>query len=304
MEKGEIAKPLSPERWAINISHVLNAALGTEHFPIKVIEVAKEYSRLRFPADPITYIAGDDLPSFDGALLPSPDEKKGWGIIYNSAISSAGRINFTLAHEFGHYLLHRERYPKGFRCSTQDVTRWDSEYGQIEYQANKFAASLLMPLDDYKNQINPRSSVSIDQISACAVRYDVSLLAASLRWIEYTERRAVLVVSRDDYILWARSSQPAMKTKTYFRTSGAPVSIPVNSIAANRVEARSLREGVNLAANIWFKEPCNEITIFSEQHDFTISLLQLSGVTEFLVNDSEESDDADVADQILKNHGL
>lgn len=304
MAKDEIAKSLSPEKWAINLTHVLNAALGTDHFPIKVIEVAQEYSRQRFPNDPITYVAGDDLPGFDGALLPSLNGKKEWGIFYNKAVSSLGRINFTLAHEFGHYLLHRERFPKGFQCSAQDVLRWDSEYVQIEYQANKFAANFLMPLDDYRKQINPRSSVSVDQLGICAERYGVSLISACLRWIEYTERRAVLVVSRDDYILWARSSQRARKTGAYFRTSGAPISIPANSVAANRVAVESPRTGTNLPENVWFREPCNEMTIFSDQYDFTISLLQLSSIAEFSAMGDEEEDVGDLADRIRKNHGL
>lgn len=45
-------------------------------------------------------------------------------------------------------------YPNGFRCGDQDVVRWDSQYGQIEHQANVFAANLLMPLDDYRRQID------------------------------------------------------------------------------------------------------------------------------------------------------
>jgi len=30
------------------------------------------------------------------------------------------------------------------------VVRWDSEYGQVEHQANLFAANFLMPLDDFR----------------------------------------------------------------------------------------------------------------------------------------------------------
>src|SRR5207245_2631654 len=119
------------------------------------------------------------------------------GIFCNNAIASKGRVNFTVAHEFGHYLMHRAKNPNGLRCGQQDVGRWDSEYGQIEYQANVFAANLLMPLDGYRRQIDARSKVDIDMLAHCAERYRVSLIAAVLRWLEYTERRAVLVVSRD-----------------------------------------------------------------------------------------------------------
>jgi hypothetical protein len=40
-----------------------------------------------------------------GPILAGAAGKKGWGIFYNSAIASNGRINFTLGHEFGHYLM-------------------------------------------------------------------------------------------------------------------------------------------------------------------------------------------------------
>jgi IrrE N-terminal-like domain len=124
---------------------------------------------------------------------------------------------------FGHYLLHRAANPNGIRCNAQDVVRWDSAYGQIEHQANQFAATLLMPLDDFRRQIDPRTRVDLDMISQCAGRYRVSLIAAILRWLVYTERRAVLVVSRDDFILWSRASEPAAKTGAVFRTSGGPI---------------------------------------------------------------------------------
>src|SRR5271170_7179093 len=116
----------SPERWAIDISVLLNAAFGPDHFPIKVPSLAQQYSAQKFPDDPISLVAGENLKNFDGALFRAPAHKKGWGIIYNSAIRSAGRINFTLAHEFGHYLIHRHAYPEGIRCGEQDVVRWDS----------------------------------------------------------------------------------------------------------------------------------------------------------------------------------
>lgn len=266
--------PFSPERWAFEITHVLNAVLGAEHFPINVPAVAQEYSLQKFPSDPISRVAGDHLPGFDGALYKAPAGKKGWGIIYNSGMRSTGRINFTLGHEFGHYLLHRIAYPDGIRCGEQDFVQWDSTYGQIEHQANVFAANLLMPLDDFRRQVAPSSKIDLDGISHCSDRYRVSLIAAALRWLSYTEKRAVLVVSRDGYILWARSSTPALRTGASFRTSAGPISVPERSLAAQKPAAES-RATQEHDAGIWFREPVTEMTIFSEQYDFIISLLML-----------------------------
>jgi IrrE N-terminal-like domain len=264
-----------PERWAIKITKLLNLVLGPEHFPVDVVRVAREYTAQRFPGDAITMAEGANLPGFDGALCPAPPGKTGWGIVYNNALTSPGRINFTLAHEFGHYLLHRLAYPNGIRCGEQDIVRWDSSYGQIEHQANRFAANLLMPLDDFRRQIDARATVDLDLISGCAERYRVSLIAAILRWLTYTSRRAVLVVSRDDFILWSRSSDAALKTGAFFRTSGAPVEIPAASLAATQDQLADGRTGVLHVPGVWFGEAVREMTIFSEQYDFTITLLLL-----------------------------
>jgi len=265
----------TPERWAFEITKVLNLVLGPEHFPIDVVRVAREYTARRFPGDAITLAEGANLPGFDGALYPAPAGKTGWGIVYNNALASPGRINFTLAHEFGHFLLHRSRHPQGIRCNAQDVVRWDSAYGQIESEANRFAANLLMPLDDFRHQIAPRAKVDLDMISHCADRYRVSLIAAILRWLGYTDRRAVLVVSRDGFILWSRASETALKTRAFFRTSGAPVEIPPASLAATQDQLVDGRAGLAHGPGVWFGEPVHEMTIFSEQYDFAITLLLL-----------------------------
>lgn len=299
-------KGWSPERYANTISKVLNTVLGAERFPIKVAEVAREYSGQCFPDDPITMVTGANLPGFEGALLRAPAGNKGWGIIYNDGISSAGRINFTLAHEFGHYLLHRVSYPDGIRCSDQDMVRWDFEYRQIEHQANVFAASLLMPFGDYRRQIDAGVAVDLDMLAHCATRYEVSLIAATLRWLEYTERRAVLVVSRDDFVLWARSSKRALKTGAFIRTSRGPVEVPSGSIAAQRHAIDSPRTGTKLPPGVWFNESCQEMCVFSDYYDFTISLLQLANQDDrtWPNSDDDDEEDEDLVDRIRRKHGL
>lgn len=306
MGQERVTKARLPTRWATDISAVLNTVHGPNHFPISVTEIALDLSKHWFPDDPLSLVKGENLPGFDGALLPAPSGKKGWGILYNNGILSKGRINFTLAHEFGHYLLHRLTFPNGMRCSQQDVVRWDSEYKQIEHGANTFAAYLLMPLDDYRRQIDPRTVATFDMLSNCAERYEVSLVAATLRWLQYTERRAVLVVSRDGFILWARSSDAAYSSGVYVKTSGLVVPIPGNSVAARPTSFADARIGVSHPGGVWFPEPCQEMSIASENYDFTLSLLQLApgsgAYRRFGEDDEEESED--LADRIQRIHGL
>ncbi|MER8803236.1 ImmA/IrrE family metallo-endopeptidase [Mesorhizobium sp. M0998] len=267
--------PFSPERWAFEITHVLNAAFGADRFPIDIPMIAREYSKQRFPEDPIVSVQGDRLPTFDGALYKAKDGRKGWGIIYNNDIASKGRINFTLAHEFGHYLLHRLAYPQGFQCGQQQIVRWDSEYGQVEHQANVFAANFLMPLDDFRRQIPEGAKVDIELLRACAERYNVSLIAAVLRWLGYTRKRAILVVSRDGYILWARSSDAAWRSGAYFKTSAGPIEIPAAALPSRPELLVDGRGSIEHPHSVWLREPVREMTVFAEYYDFSLSLLLL-----------------------------
>jgi hypothetical protein len=287
----------SPERWAFEITHVLNTALGPEHFPIDVPLVAKEYSAQKFPDDPVVRIVGDDLPGFDGALFPAPSGKKGWGIFYNNRIQSVGRMNFTLAHELGHYLVHRLIYPEGIRCGEQDTVRWDSEYGQVEHQANLFAANLLMPFDDYRRQIPVQAKIDLDQLSHCADRYRVSLIAATLRWLSYTQKRAVLVVSREGFILWSRPSEAALKTRAFFRTSQGPIEIPQASAPVKTSLLADGRATIEHGAGVWFREPVKEMTVVAEQYDFAVSILLLNDKPPAFELDEER--EADVYDRFV-----
>lgn len=271
-----MSKEISPKRQANEISKMLNMVFGQDRFPVRIEELAIEYSRKRFPDDPLTDVLGDKLPGFDGALFPAQDGKNGWGILYNSGITSPGRTNFTLAHEFGHYLMHRLKYPDGIYCTEEDMRAWDSKNRQVESDANEFAANVLMPFDDFRRQIAARDKADLEMLSNCASRYEVSMQAAILRWLRYTTRRAVLVVARDGYILWARSSGPALKTGAYFRTANVPpVPIPEQSLAARRGSVEGSKGVAEFDAGVWFGEPCEEMVLFSERYDFSMSLLHL-----------------------------
>ncbi|MFT8246488.1 ImmA/IrrE family metallo-endopeptidase, partial [Roseomonas sp. BN140053] len=235
-------------------------------------DLAREYSANVFPDDPIREVQGASLPGFEGALMRIGGSRGGWGIAYNEDISSPGRINFTLAHELGHYLVHRKDHPGGIQCSENDVVQG---LRNIEREADQFAADLLMPLDDFRRQIHARSVADIAALSACAERYGVSLLAAILRWISYTERRAVLAVSRDGFLLWSRSSDAARKTGAFFRTAKDVVEVPEQSLAARQDMTFDNRGGAAIPPGVWFRDEVKEMTVFSEQYDMVMSLLLL-----------------------------
>ncbi len=290
-----MTKERSPTRWAIDISRVLNDVLKDERFPVPVIDVAKEYSRQIYPDDAVTLIKPRRIDGFEGMLAPAPRDrgKFGWGIFYNDGIEVPSRINFTLAHEFGHYLVHRKRFPDGRQCSQRDMTRWDSKYAEIESEANLFAANLLMPLDDFRTQLPADVAPTFDDIGACASRYDVSLTAAILRWLEYTSKRSLLVASTDGFVLWAKPSRPALKSRLYIKTRDVPpVPLPDASLASNRAIATDKTSSLKHAPGVWFpQEECEELVLFADRFDFALSLLHFPDQPRRIFDDEADDDD-------------
>ncbi len=275
-----------PHRWANDLNAIMAAAFGENHFPVPLELVAKDYSRQRFPQDPIVDIKGGSLGKFEGALYPVDG---GWAIIYNSDVS-AGRRRFTIAHEFGHYLMHRSLYPEGIKCSEASVTFRDGI--EMEEEADTFAASLLMPMLDCRKQLPASTVPTIGDLGALADRYEVSLISSTLRWLEYTERRAMLVISRDDFILWSSSSSAALKTGLFYRTKNAPpIEVPQFSMARRKDLADIAQEGIKHPAGVWFGEECTEYTVHSDRYDQAISLLLFGRAAERSYWDFKRDDD-------------
>jgi Zn-dependent peptidase ImmA (M78 family) len=250
---------------------------GLDRFPVDVASLAKESAQIFHWDDPITEVQAAAIHRFEGALYPSDDRRR-WLLLYNDALRSPGRIRFTQAHELGHYLLHRLDRDR-FECSDADMIDLAQDEVDIESQADSFASTLLMPLDDFRRQLP--SAATFEALGACAIHYGVSLTAATLRWLGYTDQNAVLVVHRDGFILWAKSSKTAMRAGAFFRSKsqGAPYPISPATLAADRFVDRELT-GVEADARPWFPyadagASLREMKISADNYDFVMTLLVL-----------------------------
>jgi Zn-dependent peptidase ImmA (M78 family) len=231
-------------------------------FPVDVRLIALEYSK-RF-SDPVLKIEEAAVLRFEGALAPL-NKKGGWAILYNPDIRSTGRINYTLGHEWGHYLCHRHHKPAGFECGESDVLGGSR---QQELEADQFASYLLMPLDDYRNQVG-NQRMTLDLLKHCADRYDVSLTATALKWLESTSLCAAVVVATNGFVLWCRRSAAATRARIFFPEG---MELPAGSLAAsgNRLAPT---DGLDLAPGVWWNRPVREVAIFADNYEMTISLL-------------------------------
>lgn len=273
----------SPRKEAIRLSKLLEISLGSDRFPVDVAALAKEVSRNY--EDPIDKIVGDELPGFEGMLRPHK-KRPAWHIVYSTNPQYRGRERFTIAHEFGHYMLHRpELSPAdyqdglltrdcGFECLPLQSNEWNQAEREREEEADTFASYLLMPIDDYRLQVG-QNDMSRELLAHITRRYGVSLLAAVRKWIEFTDKRAAMVVAYDGYARWGRASDAAAKTGIFI-PSGMP--IPANSIAGIGPGSVGEQDGATqLPEGIWTfrrgSEPVRELTIFSERLGLSVTLL-------------------------------
>lgn len=268
----------TPQRAAnrlVKLAEVFSAAHGVGRFPVDVPSLALEAARIFGWSDPISHVQAANIKGFDGALFPG-DGRKEWLLLYNEAVSSTGRVRFTQAHELGHYILHRQ-VRESFQCSDADMLNWSENDMGLERQADLFASYLLMPLDDYRNQVT--ADVDLDLLGHCADRYGVSLTAAILKWLQYTDEKAVLVMSNDGFINWAWSSEPAAKAGAFFRTRNNVIPVPAGALASND-DIKHDRLGAQVPASIWFPHasadtPLREMKLQAEQFGVVLSLLYL-----------------------------
>ncbi|MBR3722082.1 MAG: ImmA/IrrE family metallo-endopeptidase [Selenomonadaceae bacterium] len=97
------------------------------------------------------------------------------GEIYVNENDSWQRQRFTIAHEIGHCVLHREKHNDGI-LENIDMFRNPNNHSEEEIEANEFAASILMPENEVRKQwLKWRSTEILADV------FNVSLSAMSFR---------------------------------------------------------------------------------------------------------------------------
>jgi Zn-dependent peptidase ImmA (M78 family) len=296
-----------PLKEAARITQMLDYVFGTDRFdraPVDVAALALEYSRQVAPQSPIHEVVERHIPGCVGALVYSEARPRQWAIMYHVG-QSPGRRAFTIGHEFGHYILHRqlieddEGFNGGIYCDENAVERRNGS--GIEQEADEFAAALLMPFHDFRRQLPAKERADFDILSRVAKRYGVSLTAAILRWLEYTETRAIMVVSNEGFAHWAKPSTPALKSGRYIRTKNTMFELPRRSFAARADYSDTSVTGMMQPADVWFPEPVFEMCFRSDRYDQEITLLQFeAGGPRF----QQEEEATDVFDQFIRNGQL
>lgn len=105
-------------------------------------------------------------------------EKDGWVLYINSSDSEKRKL-FTIAHELGHYFVHRslcDEFVDG-----QLISRAEQEkYAAVELEANEFAGNLIMPEARVRKLVE-KDSLTEGRVIELAGEFNVSAIAMATR---------------------------------------------------------------------------------------------------------------------------
>ncbi|MFT7292886.1 MAG: Zn-dependent peptidase ImmA (M78 family) [Pseudohongiellaceae bacterium] len=293
-----------PIKEANRISKLLDLSLdGSARYPVNVEKVALELTP-SFNADPITMVQAGNMGKIDGILARHP-QKDEWAIFYNQDIAHKGRTNFTLAHELGHYFVHRNQMSTSrFECGESDMLDENQNFSNIEMEANIFASNLLMPNHDFRTQVDGEP-FSFDLMQHCTCRYDVSLTAVVLKWLEFSKREAIAILSEDGFMHWSKSNNRAFQSGRYYATRKECIEIPNRSSAFETRYTSHARNGVQHKAGIWFPNAeATEFSIYSTEHEKTLTVLILEDSSGYHQENTHVEDEqllVDTATQISRD---
>ncbi|MDR1011706.1 MAG: ImmA/IrrE family metallo-endopeptidase [Opitutaceae bacterium] len=133
---------------------------GCFSIPVDILSLAELGLGLNIiPIDGLCQKYGIDAalcPSFDGIYI----DQESYVFWEKGPAWKQNRLRFTVAHEIGHLVLHRDRAVR-FRTRDEFIRHFTEPRYDVEQEANEFAGRLLVPLerlrkfyDDFADAMN------------------------------------------------------------------------------------------------------------------------------------------------------
>ena len=176
-------------------------------------------------------IQGQPLDGPSGCLVCNAGE---YGIVYSTSLNNPGFINFTIAHELGHYFTphHPELlFPDGSGIH-RSRAGFVSEQ-KHEREADDYAVHLLMPKDLFEPALR-RAGQGLGAIKTLANQCGTSLTASAIRCATLSTEPLVVVVTSQNRIDYCIVSKPLRADCDGWSLRGRPV--PREAIAWDYVQ--------------------------------------------------------------------
>jgi len=189
------------------------------------------------------------------------------------------RQRFSIAHEIGHWQLHRG---ETFNCRSDDFEFPIEKKPPKEKVADVFAAELLMPISLFRPLANRIQYHSFESIKTLSEAFDTSLVSTALRVIDMDVAPLILINHTKDGRLWFRVSKMA---KQWFPRP----KLQKESVADNILFGGKIDNGhQQISADLWFdKQNASQFEIYEHSKRYNNGVLTLLTLTSKMTEDDE-----------------
>lgn len=202
---------------------------------------------------------------FVAALVTDVNKATG-GILVADSLSPERR-RYSIGHELGHFLIPTHVVPPEGRilCSREDMLAFNvREQGRrqrMEFEANQFAALLLMPPPILRAEL-ARKAPSLDEVVRLARNFAVSKEAMARSYVEYSREDIAIVRARNGKVLNAIRSRDFPRIEP---GSGDPV--PPDSVWHDARQVSGVPSSIGACEpDTWFSHSdCRTIEGLTEQ---------------------------------------
>lgn len=220
----------------------------------------------------------DNAPEFVGMLVT--DETKSYGRICLGGDMRTTRQRFTIAHEFGHFLLPHHTQMK-YRCSTNDINQGErgvTPEAEREWEANRFAAELMLPKQQFVKRLGKVAAPCLSHVQRLSDLFNMSVEATARRYLNLAGFPCCMVFSRNGIV----TKHPARSADfTHWLSVSPNQKVPTISTAA--IKGNGLDDFNEIAADEWLatdyrKAPdlIQEQTLYQE-NGYAITMLWIEG---------------------------
>ncbi len=180
-------------------------------------------------------------------------------ITVNSNIVYEGKKRFVIAHELGHFEMHRNLVPVHH---DNDATLEYFKNGHQEAEANEFASELLMPEHLFKKECSGKK-FSAGLLRSLAERFQTSVTSTAYKYFELGDHPICLFYSHDNKVrYWKRP-----EGYPHFINDITKLSPPEDSVAAEFFDKQKIYRKEFSKQQIW-KSTWFELKNWESDNDF------------------------------------
>lgn len=194
------------------------------------------------------FVESNSLEGCDGRIVFDGDEAV---ITVDSKINYEPKKRFVIAHEIGHFRMHRNLHP-GFIDNERTLNEWYAT-GTHELEANCFAAEFLMP-EKIIAPLFKGKKFNLDLIYKISEDFSTSVTATLLRYKDLGDYPMALILVKDGKVAWSQFTTDFPLT---FIPKGSEVS-PLTVVGDHFHKGNELEENPEkIPAIEWFPEDFN-----------------------------------------------